>query len=993
MELEYPDDAQRLTEVFVVQKAQFWSERQSSVAYQSGGRLYNTGGMQKLYWLHVADPGVHSVDVYNGLYLGAATNPGAAAKSLKIYHIKGELPALECGNNRRFGIHTERQTPTNGAGQIFGSRPAHPNYSWMERRVTEGKEPWFQELVKAQNQKLATLSTMDRGISGLVYFHGIADRYAQYLKFVGQNNHIIGCYQYHEGNTPLAPAKLFEAASVPRSLRRIMAEVFDLNDITFHAGLEVATFLNLDTRANNLQVTRGDDTMYMVDEEGKQYYRYRYWYALCQNWVHPKWREGLGELLRTMTRTFGHLDHFKGVHMLFGPVEVAMYPPAFVTRSDYSRPYQMSYDDESFRQFGKDCKIKLPVSVDDPLRFEKRAQLMKYEQYRGRFRQWRCDKFYQVVSEALSVLKKTRKDLELLGVMCTAHSDLTQRWLESGKPLGDFLKDFAIDLALFKHKPDLCLGRWTIGWREASDLPYMWVARENPDYAAAFDNSTRRYVLVRTSWRETAWHYTQGSRVGDWGYPKLVEGYDWVVERTTQLTSHPQYAGFHCREAFVQAIITADPDFLVTGFTDHALNIGHESELRPLTSVFASLPQERFQPVLDTGLTTNVALRQLNRKNDSYFYVANPGYWHLDASIELTTDGKVLELVSGREMKTKRQGGAQILQVSLEPYGLAAFRIASPRLKIASYTTGKMSKQERAHMETIIKRVESLTQDRKIRVVMLPDDSEYMRGILEEAKKLLNEDQYAAAWATLKQPRFWTIWQDFLERAAPNIAFLPETIKTERQENIKARPIIKATPAPKGITVDGRLNEKEWSARPFRTGFVTNKNRPGMAQTAVNALYDKENLYFAFACADRTPEKIQARAKNEMQIWSSRDDVAVIFLQSDETLPTYYQLAFNTQGLRFDQRNVSAERDYTWNTDWTTAAYVDKSKGFWSAEAAIPFSALGLNGPGTTKWRINFHRVFRNNLVDPVSWSSPYGGEGEGGSWHSTERFGRLEFE
>ncbi|GEM_PF-6246597 len=47
----------------------------------------------------------------------------------------------------------------------------------------------------------------------------------------------------------------------------------------------------------------------------------------------------------------------------------------------------------------------------------------------------------------------------------------------------------------------------------------------------------------------------------------------------------------------------------------------------------------------------------------------------------------------------------------------------------------------------------------------------------------------------------------------------------------------------------------------------------------------------------------------------------------------------------------------------------------------------GLDGPGQTEWRANFHRVIRNQKVGPLSWSP--GGE----SWHDTRAFGRLVFE
>ena len=70
----------------------------------------------------------------------------------------------------------------------------------------------------------------------------------------------------------------------------------------------------------------------------------------------------------------------------------------------------------------------------------------------------------------------------------------------------------------------------------------------------------------------------------------------------------------------------------------------------------------------------------------------------------------------------------------------------------------------------------------------------------------------------------------------------------------------------------------------------------------------------------------------------------------------------------------------------TAAAMGDK---YWTAEMILPYAIFGLNGRGTTTWRANCHRIFRDNAVDKCSWMFP---GIKSNPWHDTTQFGKLEF-
>lgn len=68
-----------------------------------------------------------------------------------------------------------------------------------------------------------------------------------------------------------------------------------------------------------------------------------------------------------------------------------------------------------------------------------------------------------------------------------------------------------------------------------------------------------------------------------------------------------------------------------------------------------------------------------------------------------------------------------------------------------------------------------------------------------------------------------------------------------------------------------------------------------------------------------------------------------------------------------------------------------EDKEYWTAEVVFPYEMFGLKGKGTGPWRIQCHRILRDQLADNSSWHF------EPGSWHYPEAgnrqpFGRLTF-
>ena len=51
-------------------------------------------------------------------------------------------------------------------------------------------------------------------ITDLYFMKETAERYVQYMRFAGQNTHVMGVYQYSQYNTPFVPSALANSSRI-----------------------------------------------------------------------------------------------------------------------------------------------------------------------------------------------------------------------------------------------------------------------------------------------------------------------------------------------------------------------------------------------------------------------------------------------------------------------------------------------------------------------------------------------------------------------------------------------------------------------------------------------------------------------------------------------------------------------------------------------------------------------------------------------------------
>jgi hypothetical protein len=155
--------------------------------------------------------------------------------------------------------------------------------------------------------------------------------------------------------------------------------------------------------------------------------------------------------------------------------------------------------------------------------------------------------------------------------------------------------------------------------------------------------------------------------------------------------------------------------------------------------------------------------------------------------------------------------------------------------------------------------------------------------------------------------------------------------------------------------IDGRLDDAVWSEAPSVTlaeTFIPDFARPASEKTVAFMAYDAENLYFAFKCYDREPDKIKAALANRDTIRG--DDFICINLDSFNDGQSLYAFYVNPLGIQTDSRYASGTEDFSVDFVWKSAGRLD-ADGY-SVELAVPFKSIRYAGKRRVEMSIFFER-------------------------------------
>ncbi len=162
-----------------------------------------------------------------------------------------------------------------------------------------------------------------------------------------------------------------------------------------------------------------------------------------------------------------------------------------------------------------------------------------------------------------------------------------------------------------------------------------------------------------------------------------------------------------------------------------------------------------------------------------------------------------------------------------------------------------------------------------------------------------------------------------------------------------------------GPELDGCLDDPAWQLAEPSEDFLMVEPWPGRAMrfpTALRIVYDSENLYLGFSCADENPLAVTARGM-ERDGGVLLGDHVLFMLDSFGDRRTGYVFAVSPDGGRWDALSRAGDRaNANWDGVWEARTSVH-SEG-WDAEIRIPFRTLGYRRNGEW-WGINASRTIQ----------------------------------
>ncbi|MCF8415004.1 MAG: DUF5916 domain-containing protein [Crocinitomicaceae bacterium] len=185
--------------------------------------------------------------------------------------------------------------------------------------------------------------------------------------------------------------------------------------------------------------------------------------------------------------------------------------------------------------------------------------------------------------------------------------------------------------------------------------------------------------------------------------------------------------------------------------------------------------------------------------------------------------------------------------------------------------------------------------------------------------------------------------------------------------NGSAQKVISAFSTIEKITIDGNLDEKDWSTAQTIEDFVQFKPHPGLAstqRTQVKLMYDKDALYVAAICYDS--------AEHISNVLCDRDDFNANIDNFQIILDTYnddqngFSFGVSSMGVQYDSKLTATSESVELNMVWSSA--VKRTENGWELEMRIPYSAIRFPKKEIQNWGINFYRQICRNREE-ATWS------------------------
>lgn len=165
----------------------------------------------------------------------------------------------------------------------------------------------------------------------------------------------------------------------------------------------------------------------------------------------------------------------------------------------------------------------------------------------------------------------------------------------------------------------------------------------------------------------------------------------------------------------------------------------------------------------------------------------------------------------------------------------------------------------------------------------------------------------------------------------------------------------------KNISIDGELNEEDWSNVESASDFImfdpdNGKPIDEKFKTDVKILFDDEAIYVGAILRDDEPDKILKEITERDNFGTS--DLFGVFINGYNDGQQDFQFYVTAANGQADCNFTSQYgEDYTWNAIWSSKAKITNQG--WIVEMKIPYAALRFSKNDKQTWGINFFREIR----------------------------------
>ena len=188
------------------------------------------------------------------------------------------------------------------------------------------------------------------------------------------------------------------------------------------------------------------------------------------------------------------------------------------------------------------------------------------------------------------------------------------------------------------------------------------------------------------------------------------------------------------------------------------------------------------------------------------------------------------------------------------------------------------------------------------------------------------------------------------------------------------------------LTIDGNLDEADWTFCIPVAGFVKPDGQPPEVQTAVRLLHDDGNFYFGLTMEEPSTETLDmhARKRDDGTIWGG--DTVELFIDPAADGRRYVHLTLTPAGALRDSECIPGAPtmgNADFNTDALLAVKTEKNRR-WTVELKVSAKSLGGDIRDGSRWMMNVARARHAGKREISSWMD--------GSFHDIGSFRGATF-